>query len=976
VDSELALDLVATPTLELPRVLEFAAPAMAERRGLAKDGKALPDGSFPIASEEDLLKAIKAYGRAQDKAKAKRFIIRRARELKKVSDLPAEWGLTASGYDVMAALAKLPYSEPACGEFVKAAGPCSLNRSAKHNWVEDVGGLPNYICQIARAVARGGKSLDSAIPIAIATVKKWAAGGSSGNGKSVSPAVRARAAAAVAEWEAKRARAKAKKGAAVEDVALSAEDEAIVERLTEGLRPYAEFSELTEFIMAKNTQDSGKLPPKQTSWGAATKEYEKKKADAGKTSILKNGPSGPPAKKGSDTGGNSKEARSKRAYNRQPAGSASGGQFAPGKARDANAAKAQKASGADKLYSDIVGNGGDAKYIAALSDDDLKKATGILYSSKTSDPAVVKARIAVANEMSKRGFDIKQYGAGGGGSSSTSAPKKSSSTKSVAAVVKALPPVPGGGVDVENASDDQIKTLTDAGWKGKPDDKREALYPPPKTAAASLEESVTITASGAADMTDADYTYYWDPDANVTYRVSEVGIEEFADTQWTSSDLTQDQVEALPVVDDQETLDSLVGGAILLEVEEADSEESDKEELAADEEEAPEGEGEGGGPSFRIPLLIPEGVPSGDRRTFTQGSLEFKEPPIQLLWQRQTDDGHKGSVIVGRIDKIERLENGGLGNAEGVFDTHPDAVEAARQVKERFLTGVSGDVDQFEHELAEDDKGREAITIKHGRLVAATLVAKPAFQEATIEMVPQDGDEAVITAGGGPLFPPMSWFREPKMSEPTMLTVDEDGRVFGLIAEWDTPHTGNPDLRPPKNFSGYRYFNRKPVRTAEGVDVRCGQLTLTGGHADLSLDPDRTVRHYDDTRSAVADVTVGENKFGIWAAGAIRPDVTPEQLRAFRAAEPSGDWRKRDGQMELLACCMVNTAGFPVMPRALCASGEVLSLVAAGTPRRRTASGELASKIEELTQQVAVLTADLEARRRQDLMESIASLRR
>jgi hypothetical protein len=144
-----------------------------------------------------------------------------------------------------------------------------------------------------------------------------------------------------------------------------------------------------------------------------------------------------------------------------------------------------------------------------------------------------------------------------------------------------------------------------------------------------------------------------------------------------------------------------------------------------------------------------------------------------------------------------------------------------------------------------------------------------------------------------------------------MLTVDEDGRVFGLIAEWDTPHTGNPDLRPPKNFSGYRYFNRKPVRTAEGVDVRCGQLTLTGGHADLSLDPDRTVRHYDDTRSAVADVTVGENKFGIWAAGAIRPDVTPEQLRAFRAAEPSGDWRKRDGQMELLACCMVNTAGLP-----------------------------------------------------------------
>jgi hypothetical protein len=91
------------------------------------------------------------------------------------------------------------------------------------------------------------------------------------------------------------------------------------------------------------------------------------------------------------------------------------------------------------------------------------------------------------------------------------------------------------------------------------------------------------------------------------------------------------------------------------------------------------------------------------------------------------------------------------------------------------------------------------------------------------------------------------------------------------------------------------------------------------------------VRHYDDTRSAVADVVVGENEFGIWAAGALRPDVSPEQIRAFRASEPSGDWRMRDGELELLAVCMVNTAGFPVMPRALVASGDkVVALVAAG----------------------------------------------
>src|SRR5207245_11533714 len=73
------------------------------------------------------------------------------------------------------------------------------------------------------------------------------------------------------------------------------------------------------------------------------------------------------------------------------------------------------------------------------------------------------------------------------------------------------------------------------------------------------------------------------------------------------------------------------------------------------------------GGRFRIPVLIPEGVPTGDRRLFAKGALEAKECPMPLLWQRETDEGHKKSVIVGRIDKIESLEGGGLGNAEGVF---------------------------------------------------------------------------------------------------------------------------------------------------------------------------------------------------------------------------------------------------------------------------------------------------------------------
>ena len=62
-----------------------------KRMELAKDGMALPDGSFPIVSESDLRNAIQAFGRAKDKEAAKRHIMKRARALKLESLIPANW---------------------------------------------------------------------------------------------------------------------------------------------------------------------------------------------------------------------------------------------------------------------------------------------------------------------------------------------------------------------------------------------------------------------------------------------------------------------------------------------------------------------------------------------------------------------------------------------------------------------------------------------------------------------------------------------------------------------------------------------------------------------------------------------------------------------------------------------------------------------------------------------------------------------
>jgi hypothetical protein len=53
-------------------------------------------GAFPIHDKADLRRAIQAFGRAKDKAKAKAHIIRRARSLGATSMLPDSWGITAA----------------------------------------------------------------------------------------------------------------------------------------------------------------------------------------------------------------------------------------------------------------------------------------------------------------------------------------------------------------------------------------------------------------------------------------------------------------------------------------------------------------------------------------------------------------------------------------------------------------------------------------------------------------------------------------------------------------------------------------------------------------------------------------------------------------------------------------------------------------------------------------------------------------
>lgn len=390
------------------------------------------------------------------------------------------------------------------------------------------------------------------------------------------------------------------------------------------------------------------------------------------------------------------------------------------------------------------------------------------------------------------------------------------------------------------------------------------------------------------------------------------------------------------------------------------------------------------GARFTIPLLIPEGIESGDGRKIKEGSLTHRILPIPLFWQEATDTGHNRSYIVGRIDSIQRIE-GGLGDAKGVFDVGgPYGREALRLVKGGFLRGISADLDQFEASVDEDIDGEEKpsneikndkITINNARVMAATLVGKPSFEACFIEIdeepsldfeeaelaegiyeeVPDDYEYelAVVTASAAPVIPPKAWFKDPGLTKATPLTTTDEGRVFGHIASWTTSHIGmGRGVKPPRSASKYAYFRTGELRTDEG-DIQVGQLTLAGGHASLQASAEEAIKHYDETNSAVADVIAGEDQFGIWVAGALRPDVTPSQIRAFRASSPSGDWRPINGRLELVAVCQVNVPGFPIA-RAITASGGVPgALVAAGAAY--LAELKEADKLEALERRLVAL---------------------
>ena len=186
-----------------------------------------------------------------------------------------------------------------------------------------------------------------------------------------------------------------------------------------------------------------------------------------------------------------------------------------------------------------------------------------------------------------------------------------------------------------------------------------------------------------------------------------------------------------------------------------------------------------------------------------------------------------------------------------------------------------------------------------------------------------------------PLRPPRAWFTQPEADSPTPLTFTADGQVYGHLALYETCHSGFPGRRV--HASACRRHGRRRTTRCSIWDswrqtmatLRSGKLTYGTGHAPLSAGLQAASSHYDDTGSVGAFVRAKDGRHGIWLAGAVRSDLTPEGLRDMRANPPSGDWRSLNHQLELVAALSVVVPGFPVArPQlALAASGAIGTLV-------------------------------------------------
>ena len=352
-------------------------------------------------------------------------------------------------------------------------------------------------------------------------------------------------------------------------------------------------------------------------------------------------------------------------------------------------------------------------------------------------------------------------------------------------------------------------------------------------------------------------------------------------------------------------------------------------------------------------------------RVILPDSLNWQEMPVPFMAQTKTAEGHDGAEVAGRVDEFARKR--GVGKMRTITTagelTTPFGIdEVAPMIEDMTMRYVSADlgatewslvdretlavVPDAEFDLAAATEGAYALGCTSGKIKALTLVPTQAIEGAMIALTASadgagigiedlgDGDfrvvvplgavslrAAALTASAAPVRPPRAWFETPEPPGKMPLTVTKEGRVYGDLATHDSCHVSflPSCVPPPKSQSGYAYFHTSELDTEEGDTITVGKLMFSpsdGGHADRGLSASKASAYYDKTGMVAAYLRVTDGKHGIWACGALNPDLTDEQRedmrRQLRLHPPSGDWRPINGNYELICALAVAVPGFPV----------------------------------------------------------------
>lgn len=326
------------------------------------------------------------------------------------------------------------------------------------------------------------------------------------------------------------------------------------------------------------------------------------------------------------------------------------------------------------------------------------------------------------------------------------------------------------------------------------------------------------------------------------------------------------------------------------------------------------------------------------------------------------EDDSMGGMMVGRMD----MDWDEMAARDRVFDeiTNDDGSFDAIAAAEAFAwVDPDGDpADAESYQLGFTDVGDDGLVIvpegvqslplrSEELLVDRSDLERAAVQDricglyATVRSVhsdfpscPYEPEEAIISGGG--VTYPAALFEDPRLEGPTGIRVTEvDGvrHVTGHLALWETCHTAFDGhcVMPPASKTDYNRFHLHSVNTDRGP-LAVGKITVDTTHARRQATAHETIRHYEDTGIQAATIRVGEDSWGIWAAGVIPAHVPEEQAQVLMDGAPlSGDWRwdASTKNLELRGVLAVNIPGFPVPRYAMAASGLPASVQVGYDPR-------------------------------------------